>query len=92
MRIKNGWTYHGLSLNVNMDLSPFGNINPCGFEKLPITQVADLVTGEEELLQSVSRKVADALYRDWDITRITVCHRQKAAEPLKLDESDHGRA
>ena len=61
LRIKNGWTYHGLSLNVNMDLSPFGNINPCGFEKLPITQVADLVTGEEELLQSVSRKVADAL-------------------------------
>ena len=61
LRIKNGWTYHGLSLNVNMDLSPFGNINPCGFEKLPITQVADLVTGEEELLQSVSRKLADAL-------------------------------
>ena len=44
-----------------MDLSPFGSINPCGFEKLPITQVADLVTGEEELLQSVSRKLADAL-------------------------------
>ena len=44
-----------------MDLSPFSNINPCGFEKLPITQVADLAPGGEQLLQSVSRKLADAL-------------------------------
>ena len=61
LRIKNGWTYHGLSLNVNMDLSPFRNINPCGFEKLQITQVTDLVPGGEQLLLSVSRKLADAL-------------------------------
>ena len=31
LRIKNGWSYHGLSLNVNMDLAPFSNINPCSF-------------------------------------------------------------
>ena len=61
LRIKNGWTYHGLSLNVNMDLSPFLKINPCGFEKLPITQVAEFVPVEGQLLHSVSRKLADAL-------------------------------
>ncbi|MEC8430778.1 MAG: hypothetical protein VXZ29_05395, partial [Pseudomonadota bacterium] len=39
----------------------FRNINPCGFEKLQITQVTDLVPGGEQLLLSVSRKLADAL-------------------------------
>ena len=35
-------SYHGLSLNVNMDLKPFSNINPCGFEGLAVTQMTDL--------------------------------------------------
>ena len=61
LMIKNGWNYHCLILYVNMDLSPFRNINPCGFEKLQITQVTDLVPGGEQLLLSVSRKLADEL-------------------------------
>ena len=43
LRIRRGCVYHGLSLNVNMDLSPFADINPCGYANLPITQLADLV-------------------------------------------------
>ncbi len=41
LRIKRGFSYHGLALNVDMDLAPFAQINPCGFADLPITQCRD---------------------------------------------------
>jgi lipoyl(octanoyl) transferase len=40
LRVKNGRTYHGISLNVNMDLKPFCDINPCGFAKMEMTQIS----------------------------------------------------
>lgn len=42
LRVRKGCTYHGLSLNVDMDLSPFRQINPCGYEGLVITQLSQL--------------------------------------------------
>jgi lipoyl(octanoyl) transferase len=42
LKIKNGCSYHGLSLNVAMDLSPFAAINPCGYEGLAVTQLSAL--------------------------------------------------
>jgi lipoyl(octanoyl) transferase len=42
LRIRNGCAYHGLSLNVDMDLAPFDAINPCGFPGLQVTQTRDL--------------------------------------------------
>lgn len=50
LRVKNGCTYHGIALNVNMDLKPFMDINPCGFSQMEMTQVSDFqsnVTLEE---------------------------------------------
>lgn len=41
LRIRNGYSYHGLSFNVNMDLEPFSRINPCGYAGLAVTQLAD---------------------------------------------------
>lgn len=41
LRVKNGCTYHGIALNVDMDLSPFAGINPCGYEKMEMTQIKD---------------------------------------------------
>lgn len=41
LRIKNGAVYHGLSLNVDMDLTPFLWINPCGYAGLKVTQLKD---------------------------------------------------
>lgn len=41
LRIRNGRSYHGVSLNVAMDLEPFQRINPCGYAGLKITQVSD---------------------------------------------------
>ena len=42
LRIRNGCSYHGVSLNVDMDLSPFAAINPCGYAGLRVTQTRDL--------------------------------------------------
>ncbi|NKF23880.1 lipoyl(octanoyl) transferase LipB [Solimonas marina] len=42
LRVRRGCTYHGLSLNVAMDLEPFSRINPCGYQGLKMTQMADL--------------------------------------------------
>jgi lipoyl(octanoyl) transferase len=42
IRVRRGASYHGLSVNVDMDLGPFGRINPCGYEGLAMTQVAAL--------------------------------------------------
>lgn len=39
LRVKNGCTYHGIALNVDMDLTPFNHINPCGFAALQMTQI-----------------------------------------------------
>lgn len=42
LRVRNGCCYHGVSLNVDMDLSPFSAINPCGYEGMAVTQLRDL--------------------------------------------------
>lgn len=42
LRVRRGCCYHGLALNVNMDLEPFERIHPCGYAGLPVTQLADL--------------------------------------------------
>ena len=42
LKIKQGKTYHGLSLNIDMDIEPFKLINPCGYANLKVTQMQDL--------------------------------------------------
>ena len=42
LRVRRNCCYHGVSLNVDMDLSPFSAINPCGYPGLPVTQTRDL--------------------------------------------------
>ena len=44
LRVRRGCSYHGLALNINMDLSPYTRINPCGYANLVMTQLADLST------------------------------------------------
>jgi len=61
LRVRHGCTYHGLSLNVAMDLAPFAAINPCGYSDLPVTQLRDLGVMEspdaagERLLRHLDR-------------------------------------
>jgi lipoyl(octanoyl) transferase len=42
LRVRRGCSYHGLALNVNMDLEPFSRINPCGLTDTSVTQIVDL--------------------------------------------------
>ena len=45
LRIRHGRSFHGLALNVDMDLQPFARINPCGYAGMAMTQLADQVAG-----------------------------------------------
>jgi len=49
LRVRKSCTYHGLSLNLDMDLSPFAGINVCGYEGLQVTQLGDLVSKIDEV-------------------------------------------
>jgi lipoyl(octanoyl) transferase len=59
LRIRRGRSYHGLALNVAMDLEPFRRINPCGYAGLEMTQLADL--GGPSDLRTVAAKLAPRL-------------------------------
>lgn len=59
LKIKKNYCYHGIALNVDMDLTPFSYINPCGYQGLQVTQTKDLgITDELEIL---SNKLANQL-------------------------------
>lgn len=66
LRLKNGCCYHGLSLNVGMDLSPFDAIDPCGYQGLRLTQTRDLGIAQTQaqlaaqLIETFSRKLSGA--------------------------------
>jgi lipoyl(octanoyl) transferase len=49
LKVKRGKTYHGLSLNVDMNLSPYKLINPCGYRDLNVTQMSNLTDNNLEL-------------------------------------------
>jgi len=61
LRIRKGRSYHGLSLNVDMDLEPFKRINPCGHQDLRVVQLADLVGDRNRLMQRTATRLADGL-------------------------------
>jgi lipoyl(octanoyl) transferase len=59
IRVRHGRAYHGLALNVNMDLAPFSAIDPCGYPGLPVTQMKDL--GMEASLAEIGERLARLL-------------------------------
>lgn len=59
IRIRKGCSYHGLSLNVDMDLSPFLRINPCGYQGLQMTRLSDLVSGAAPSMAAVESTLLD---------------------------------
>ena len=61
LRISRGYCYHGFSLNVRMDLTPFSLIDPCGFPMLEVTQLAD--HAPEATLVSVQSEIASLAAR-----------------------------
>ncbi|MCH2189971.1 MAG: lipoyl(octanoyl) transferase LipB [Gammaproteobacteria bacterium] len=57
LRIRRGTSYHGLSFNVGMDLTPFNNIDPCGYQGLEVTQLRDL--GVNSSVQQIGKELSD---------------------------------
>jgi lipoyl(octanoyl) transferase len=62
LRIKNNCCYHGLSLNINMDLSPFEAIDPCGYVGLKVTQTKEL--GINANLETISELLLNILTKN----------------------------
>jgi len=63
LRVRKGCCFHGLALNVDMDLSPFKGINPCGYEGLQVTQLSDFVSdiSIEQVAQSLQQHLLQRL-------------------------------
>ena len=61
LRVRRGCSYHGLSLNVDMDLEPFQRINPCGHRDLQVTSMAQRVLGEVPALEQIGERLAEIL-------------------------------
>jgi lipoyl(octanoyl) transferase len=64
LRVRRGCSFHGLALNVDMDLAPFQRINPCGYAGLAMTQMRDLLPGppvlaevQDQLVMQFARKL-----------------------------------
>lgn len=64
MRIRRGASYHGLALNVDMDLTPFARINPCGMAGMQVTQLAQL--GVPGSVDAVGGRLAE-----WLLAQVT---------------------
>jgi len=65
LRVRRNGSYHGLALNVDMNLEPFGRINPCGYQGLGVTQLRTL--GIDDPLDSVAEKLLAHLCRQLGI-------------------------
>jgi len=66
LRVTRGCSYHGLALNVDMDLTPFTRINPCGYAGQPVTQLSALATdiSMAQVRQALEQNLLDVMYSD----------------------------
>ncbi|MNV87602.1 Octanoyltransferase [compost metagenome] len=62
LRVSRGCSFHGLALNVDMDMSPFWRINPCGYAGLKMVQLKDLLETPPQL-DEVAQRLEQALRR-----------------------------
>ncbi len=69
LRIRNGCSFHGLALNVNMDLSPFQRINPCGYAGMEMIDTHHL--GGPDSMEIAGKQLASLLLKELAITDIT---------------------
>ena len=80
LRVRAGRTFHGVSINVDLDLAPFARIDPCGFAALPVTRLADLPVPWS--VEETGRRFAASLGRvlacesKWDGARPGKRHRE----------------
>ena len=66
LKVKHGRTYHGLSLNIDMDLSPYNLINPCGYSDLKVTQMRNLtdnILSISDIKHELSKHLIDSVVK-----------------------------
>lgn len=68
LRVRHGCSFHGLSFNINMDLTPYYGINPCGFSGLQVTQMLELT--ENAPLSEVARVLVLELSKQLDLQAV----------------------
>ncbi len=85
LRVRKFRSYHGLSLNVNLDLSPFEAIDPCGFRDLPVTRLADL--GARTQVHEVAIPLLSCLMAQLKIDTITANLKHLPDEEIPHDQS-----
>ncbi len=68
MRVRRGCSFHGLALNVDMDMEPFGRINPCGYAGMAMTQVRDFVPAIQ--VSDIEPKLVAELARGLDASSV----------------------
>jgi lipoyl(octanoyl) transferase len=61
LRVRRGRSFHGLSLNLDLDLEPFSRINPCGHADMQVTRLSDLIDWQPSYSQALSEQVVAAL-------------------------------
>ena len=62
LRIKGGCSYHGVALNVDVDLAPYRAINPCGYPGMPVTRLCDLLGPDDTIdMNAIGMALADSL-------------------------------
>ena len=61
LRVRRGCSYHGLALNVDMDLDPFSRINPCGYAGLRVTSMASLRPDLRLDMRDIARRLAEVV-------------------------------
>ncbi|PMJ90499.1 lipoyl(octanoyl) transferase LipB [Vibrio sp. 10N.261.55.A7] len=71
LRIRKGCSFHGLALNVDMDLSPFLRINPCGYQGMEMAQVSQL--GGPKELKQVEQQLIEELVAVLDYEHVEFC-------------------
>lgn len=65
MRVRNGYTFHGMAINVDMDLQPFANIHPCGLQNMQVTQLCELgiQTSCEKMVPVMHKLILKQFYK-----------------------------
>lgn len=71
LRIRKGCSFHGLAFNIQMDLTPFQDINPCGYAGLQMCQLADFIGSDEATCEKVSPKLLEYFLSDLGYNAVT---------------------
>ncbi len=72
LRVRKGYTYHGLALNLDMDLAPYERINPCGYAGQEVTRLKDL--GVTMDMRQTGKKLVDSLCRNLNLQPQWITH------------------